>query len=138
MLDLVFLIALWIIICISLCFMPIPIGNENSTVRRLPYVTFAILALNVLIYFATLPSVAQQLKEWGNARQEVSSFLDKHEELKVDEGVRVKLIEAGLMSKHESEAIDRELSRDSEMQSDYSVWLKGPGATRLRDDFDKQ
>jgi membrane associated rhomboid family serine protease len=138
MLDLVFLVALWIVIGISLCFFPIPIGNENSTVRRLPYVTFAILALNVLIFFATLPSVAQQLKEWAGARQDISEFLVKHAELMADEGVRGKLVEGGLMTKRESDAIDRQLLRDTAMESEYAVWLKGPEATRLRDELEKK
>ena len=33
----------------------IPIGNENSTVRRIPLVTFSIMVLCVLVYFVTLP-----------------------------------------------------------------------------------
>ena len=36
----------------------IPIGNENSTVRRLPWVTFGIMGFCVFIYYATLPAQA--------------------------------------------------------------------------------
>src|SRR5215831_3325822 len=138
MLDLMFLIALWVVLFISTCFMPIPIGNENSTVRRLPYVTFAILALNVLIFFATMPSVSQQTKELTEARSDIGDFLDKNEELKADDAIRVKLVASGLMSKRESQMIDRQLARDDEMQNEYAIWLKSPEANRLRDEFDRK
>src|SRR5262249_18897426 len=124
MLDLIFLIALWVVLFIESCFFPVPIGNEKSTVRRLPYVTFAILALNVLIFFATMPSVAQQTKELTEARTDIGEFLDKNEELKADDAIRAKLVENGLMTKRESQMIDRQLARDSEMKDDYTAWLK--------------
>src|SRR5918912_1486998 len=58
----------------------IPIGNENSTVRRLPWVTFTIMGLCVLIYFASLPEQASEYEAWlrtAEARQLREEFNKK-------------------------------------------------------------
>ena len=72
MIDAIFYIILVITIVIGSVFMPTPIGNENSTVRRLPYVTFAIIALNILIFLATLPMLS---KESDDIKQALSAVL---------------------------------------------------------------
>lgn len=37
-------------------FIIIPTGHEQDTVRRLPWVTIAIIALNVLLFFGGWPA----------------------------------------------------------------------------------
>ena len=66
-------LVLLIILFLVLFSMFIPIGNENSTVRRLPWITFGIMALNVLIYYVTLPGnvtpPARHSERGGQARR---------------------------------------------------------------------
>jgi len=52
------LLFILIIVFLALVSSFIPIGNENSTVRRVPWVTFSIMAVCVVIYYVTLPVVA--------------------------------------------------------------------------------
>ena len=57
------LIIILVVIFLGLVASFIPIGNENSTVRRLPWITFSIIALNVVIFYVTFPVVAGQQDE---------------------------------------------------------------------------
>ena len=74
------MLELFIFICIIVFLAVIgsfiPIGNENSTVRRLPWVTFTIMGLCVFIYFASLPAQANNLKDVVKSYGELSKFLE--------------------------------------------------------------
>src|SRR6266508_3122695 len=83
----------------------IPIGNENSTVRRLPWITFSIMAINVFVYFVTLPVVGGQLDELGKLGTRMEQYVQQHQELLADPNVRKKLTEVGLVSKGEADDI---------------------------------
>ena len=71
------LIYIIVILFLVVMSMFIPIGNENSTVRRLPWVTFIIMALNVLIYYVTLPGQAEQHETSDERRSRVSKVFGK-------------------------------------------------------------
>src|SRR5713101_9340668 len=116
----------------------IPIGNENSTVRRLPWVTFSIMALNALIFFATLPVVAGQQEEIAKVRSEMARFVVQHPELLADENVCKKLGETGVISKFESDAIAQQLKRSPELASQYEAWLRSLEAQKLRAELDQK
>jgi membrane associated rhomboid family serine protease len=138
MLDSIANIVLYILAGISMCFCPIPIGNGNSTVRRLPYITFAIMALNVVIYFGTLPSMAEQERNWNSTRGELQSFLSNHDALMASPAVRKKLEETGLMSRRSSDSIERLLNQDEHSQKEFENWFETPDGARLLDEFDKK
>src|ERR1700682_6782927 len=125
MLDSVANILVYLVGGITACFCPLPIGNGNSTVRRLPYVTFAIMALNVLIYFGTLPSMAEQERNWSSTRAEVLSYLNSHEALIANAGVRKKLEETGLLNRKKSEAIEGQLGQDERIKQEYESYFAG-------------
>src|SRR5262245_64001330 len=97
------LIFILVIIFLALVSSFIPIGNENSTVRRLPWITFSIMALNVLIFYVTFPVVASQQEELVKLGTRVEEFLRQHEQMVADPVVRKKLVESGLMTQTESD-----------------------------------
>src|SRR5215467_14277154 len=132
MLDIIFGIALWVVVIIGIFFILIPIGNENSTVRRPPWVTFSIIGLNVVIFFATLPAVSQQAVDVNRTRTALDKFLLDHDELKADPDIRRALQEAGVISRREVDEIDRQLNADPQYKHDWELWLKGSEATTLR------
>jgi membrane associated rhomboid family serine protease len=116
----------------------LPIGNENSTVRRIPWVTFSIMASCVVIYYATLPVLAGDLKEIIKTATELDRFMQQHQELLADEGVRKKLVDIGYIPKHHAEAIKNQIKQDSDIASQYESWLKTSDAQALVNDLDQR
>ncbi|MEN3334656.1 MAG: hypothetical protein V7641_4021, partial [Blastocatellia bacterium] len=116
----------------------IPIGNENSTVRRLPWVTFGIMTLCVLIYYGTLPAQAGSMKEVVQSYGDLQKFLDQNEALAADDDVRNKLVQHGLMAKEEAEMIKDQLKKNPELASQYETWLRTAEARELREEFNKK
>jgi membrane associated rhomboid family serine protease len=112
MIDAIFYIILVITIVIGSVFMPTPIGNENSTVRRLPYVTFAIIALNILIFLATLPMLSKESDDIKQALSDLNLFLSGHPSLVQDSSNIRKLVDAGAVSEVEAERMKRRADSD--------------------------
>ena len=133
-------ILLFILIIIFLAIVSsfIPIGNENSTVRRLPWITFSIMALNVVIYYVTLPVVGSQQDELAKIATRMEQFVQQHQELLADDGVRKKLTEVGFVSKAEAEAIEEQLKKSPELENQYKEWLRGIEAQKLREELDEK
>ena len=138
LLNVIFFLALLIVIVIQALFTLIPIGNERSTVRRLPWVTFSIMALCVVIYYVTLPATVDQDQELTQARDRIVEFLNQNQELLADEKVRDKLENVGLLDKLEKEAVEEDLKFDPDKASRYEDWLKGAAAEELRKEFDEK
>ncbi|MEK6300959.1 MAG: rhomboid family intramembrane serine protease [Acidobacteriota bacterium] len=136
MLSLILLIVAVIFLGIVGSF--VPIGNENSTVRRLPWVTFSIMAVNVIIFYVTLPMIGTQMEEIGSHAKKLETFLTGHQDLLADEGVRAKLIDAGMMSKPEAELIEEQFKSHPGTASEYASWLRSGEAQKLRDEFDEK
>jgi membrane associated rhomboid family serine protease len=134
MLSILFFILIIIFLAIVSSF--IPIGNENSTVRRLPWVTFSIMALNVVIYYVTLPVVGSQQDELMKLGTRMEQFVQQHQELLADETIRKKLNEVGILSKAESEAIADQMKKSPELEAEYKEWLRGFDAQNLREELD--
>ena len=42
-----------------------PIGDDNSTRRSVPYVTYALVAINVLVFFLELQNGNAFIQEWA-------------------------------------------------------------------------
>lgn len=116
----------------------IPIGNENSTVRRLPWVTFSIMAINVIVFYVTLPVVGGQMDELGKLGTRIGQFIERHQELLADEKIREKLSEVGMISKMEGDAIAEQLKKSPELDTQYKEWLRGIEAQKLREDLDQK
>lgn len=132
------LIYIIVIIFLVVMSMFIPIGNENSTVRRLPWVTFAIMGLNVFIYYVTLPGEAATTKQIISASSELEKFLSANEQLLADEEVRNKLLAEGLIRKDQSDSIKDQFKKNPELQKEYDSWLRGSEATNLREEFNRK
>lgn len=130
------LILILIIIFLILVSSFIPIGNENSTVRRLPWVTFSIMAINVVIFYGTMPVVANQQEEMMKLGTAMELFVEKHPEMLADETVRKKLHEAGLISKAEADAIAQQVKQSPELEEQYKLWFASIEAQSLRDELD--
>jgi len=133
-------ILLFVLIIIFLAIVSsfIPIGNENSTVRRLPWITFSIMAINVIIFYVTLPVVGAQQSELMKIGLRMEQYVQQHPELLADDGVRKKLTEVGMVSKGEAEAIEEQLQKSPELASQYKEWLAGLDAQRLREELDNK
>lgn len=133
------LILILAIIFTSIVSSFIPIGTENSTVRRLPIITFVIMAVNVLIYYGTLPSVAGQLKEIIDSGTQLEQFVMQHQErLLADKGIRKELLEIGLLTKYQSDFIEEQIKRNPDAEREYETWFRGAGGTELRGEFNKK
>ena len=83
------------------------------------------MALNVIIFYVTLPVVAGQLDELGKLGTRIGQFIEKHQELLADENVREKLTDMGMMSKMERDAIEDQLKKSPEIDAQYKEWLRG-------------
>ncbi|MFY9554922.1 MAG: rhomboid family intramembrane serine protease, partial [Blastocatellia bacterium] len=132
------LIFIVLIIFLGLVSSFIPIGNENSTVRRLPWITFSIMAINVVIFYVTLPVVAGQLEEMSKIGTRMERFIQQHQELLADANVRHKLADAGIISKFEADAIEEQLKKSPEISGQYREWLDTLEAQKLRDELDEK
>ena len=117
------------------CF--IPIGNENSTVRRLPWITFGIMALNVLIYYVTLPGNVGQQREVFKEGARLEECLKQEPRLFADEGIRKKLFQIGVFSKHEMEEIERQVKITFQDESYVTSWLASAEGVKAREEFEK-
>ena len=134
MLD-TFLFTLLIIVwAFQLFFFFIPLGNERSTVRRLPLITFSILAANTIIYFVSLPVTVQQDRAREKASKQIKLFIEDNREILTDEVIRARVKETGLLRK-EIDSIEKRLKEDPAKGEDYKGWLKGAMATQLRKDI---
>jgi hypothetical protein len=116
----------------------IPIGTENSTVRRLPVITFFIMAMNVLVYYGTLPSVVGQLKEVIDSATRLEKFVDEHQEIMADKGVRDELLKINFMSKYQADFIEQQVKLNPDAEREYELWLKGPDGREVRAMFDER
>src|SRR5262245_20227487 len=135
MLSVFLLISLVILSLLLVVFMPI--GNDNSTVRRIPWVTFSIMAINVVVYFVTFPMVAVQLTEIEKTGMELQRFVQTHPEMLGDPGVRSRLLSSGVLSKAESEEIENQLKQNERLRTDYELWLRTSDADKLRAEFEQ-
>lgn len=93
--------------------MLLPIGNENSTVQRLPWVTFAIIGLNILIFCLTLPAVIKSEGELQENGRVIQDYLSTKPYLITDENLK-KMADSGVISKDQVEEIKDSLSRYAE------------------------
>ena len=56
----------------------IPIGKEDQTVQRLPWVSIGLIAVNVVTFLVTLPIVGRQATEIHLRTREVVRYVRKH------------------------------------------------------------
>ena len=67
--------------------MLIPLRHENMEGRRWPVVTFALIALNVVIFLGTHWKIEEQEPERREVRMHILVLAAKHPELKMSEEV---------------------------------------------------
>jgi membrane associated rhomboid family serine protease len=130
MLSVFLLISLVILSFLLVIFLPI--GNDNSTVRRIPWVTFSIMAINVVVFFVTFPMVAVQVGDIEKAGLNLQRFVQTHPELIGDPGVRSRLTGIGVLSQAEAEEIENQLKQNASLRTDYDIWLRSSEADQLR------
>ncbi len=66
----------------------LPIGHESSTVRRLPWVTFIIMAGCLVAHLMISGTMSKQAKELGNTAQEIREYYGQHPYLKLDPEIK--------------------------------------------------
>lgn len=136
LLDFLLLLAFILISVVQLIFSFMPLGNEDSTVRRLPWVTFSIMGVCILVWFAALPLTARQDEEQSRTYMELHSFLAVNGEILGDNEVRVKLKNADLYT-DEVKMVEDQLSEDPDLKKRYEKWLGSSDAEEMRGQFDK-
>ncbi|HET8674272.1 MAG TPA: rhomboid family intramembrane serine protease [Blastocatellia bacterium] len=127
---------LLIILFLVLFSMFIPIGNENSTVRRLPWITFGIMALNVLIYYVTLPGNVTHLRDIAKEQAKLEELLTREPRLIGDEGVRKKLKEIGLASDSDLEEAEKAFKENDAALKEAQYYLSTKPGMAARAEFD--
>lgn len=127
---------LLIILFLVLFSMFIPIGNENSTVRRLPWVTFAIMALNVLIYYVSLPGNVSHLREIAKEESKFEELFKKEPRLIGDEAVRKKLKDLGLVTKRDLEEAEQVFKSNPDAEKEAQSFLATKAGAAAREEFD--
>lgn len=136
MIDGFLMIALWVVVAIAFILTVIPIGNERSTVRRLPWITFSIMAINTAVFFLTLPMVVKQQAEVGRTRKALELFNADHPELKADKKIRDQLLSEGMITQDEAVQTEKFVSLDPKAKRDYELWLQSAAATLSKTQFD--
>jgi membrane associated rhomboid family serine protease len=63
--------------------MLLPIKHENMSARRLPVVTLALIAINVLVFLGTYSTIEEQAPQLGKARAHILLLAAAHPELKL-------------------------------------------------------
>src|SRR5215216_4107981 len=106
-------ILIWVFLFVLSQF--VPIGNEKSTVRRLPWITFVIIGLNVLIYYGTLPRVAEDQKAMAEVEVKLEGFIREHPETLSDDDARQKMVDMALISQSQEEQLEKEIKTYQEM-----------------------
>jgi membrane associated rhomboid family serine protease len=96
------------------------------------------MAANVIIFYVTLPVIGGQMEEIVKEGTKLESFLEGNPQLFADEEVRKKLIEAGMMSKSEADALEQQIKLDPDTESEYNSWLRSGDADKLRAEFDQK
>jgi len=65
--------------------MLIPIKHENMTARRLPVITFALIAINVVVFFFTMSAMDDEAPELGEVKSHILILAALHPELKMQQ-----------------------------------------------------
>jgi membrane associated rhomboid family serine protease len=135
-LDVCFLILFILIVVLQSIFTHVPLGNENTTIRRLPWITFSIIILNVLIYLGTLPIISRQETELVEKRTELLEYLEQNPSLLFDKSVRTKLVDEGIVPESQWKAFDTEINRAEGIADLYKDMIGETRALLLRADLD--
>jgi membrane associated rhomboid family serine protease len=136
MIDSVLMIGLWIVVGIAILFTVIPIGNERSTVRRLPWVTFSIMGINTAIFFLTLPLVMRQDANVAHVKHQLETFKQDHPDLMADKTVRNEMLAEGLITADLAQETERYIELDPKARRDYQIWLESPNTAAIKTEFD--
>lgn len=126
-------ILIWLLLVVIGSF--VPIGNENSTVRRVPVVTFAIMGMCVLIYYGTLPGQVTVMKEIVVHAADLEKFMKDNPELRDDDEVQNKLVAEGIVSEEDVELARKELNQDPEHKREHEAWRLSFDASQARELF---
>lgn len=110
--------------------MIIPIGHESSTVRRLPWVTFIIMAGCLAAHIMISGSISKQAKELGNTAQEIFNYYSRHPYLKLDPEIQ-KLF----FRDNQPESLERSLGYLREKPDKYTLEKEQAELDRITEKF---
>src|SRR5262249_16760552 len=137
-LNIILIIFLVITIIVQSIFFWIPIGNENSTVRRVPVITFGIIALNVLIFLGSFTILIRQQAAILQRYAEIHELLERNPLLYEDQESRDKLIDAHLFTKEDFAAYDEQRKRTRYVEDDEIDIFDKLHLAELRIELDSQ
>jgi len=76
-------------------FLIIPVGHESNEVRRLPWVTFAIMAICLVVHLVLSLEVGTKQKRLENAAEEMIRYYFEHPYLELDPGIKKMMFSGG-------------------------------------------
>jgi membrane associated rhomboid family serine protease len=136
--DIILFIAFMVFALFQAIFLIVlPLGTEDSTFRRLPWVTFCILGINVIVYFLCLPATVQQDRNSTRTLVDLYTYVGENEQILADDKVRTKLKALGPFTE-QVEAVEAQLKEDARLAAEYKEWLKGPDAAKMRTEIDQK
>lgn len=99
--------------------MIIPVGHESDTVRRLPLVTFVILAACIIVHIFISRSIDDHLNEVGTRGQELLHYYFQHPYLKFDPDIQKKMF-----GDINTEAFERQLEAYRRLTREESLFSR--------------
>jgi membrane associated rhomboid family serine protease len=72
--------------------MLIPLGHEQTSVRRLPWVTFAIMGLCLVVFLLTFPGEKERLQRAFESLNEGWEYFQQHPYLEMDDRLLVQIV----------------------------------------------
>ena len=136
--DIILFIAFIVVAIFKATFLIVlPLGTEESTYRRLPWVTLSILAINVIVYFVCLPGTVQQDRNSQRTLVDLYTYVSENEQILADDKIRTKLKDLGPFTQ-QVEAVEDQLRDDPKLMAEYKEWLRGPDAAKMRTEIDQK
>ena len=102
-------------------FILVPIGNNNDTVWRLPWVTFTIIGLNILMFVVTYPLMVRDYKNLAKSGDNLVQFLRSNPQL-IDNERLDELYTAGVLSDDELLYYKGELAEANHTKADLEQY----------------
>ena len=102
-------------------FLPIPIGNDNENVWRIPWVTFTIIALNVFIYIFTNPIMDRDYTRLEKSAANIYLYLKSNSQL-IDNDRVDELYTAGVISDEELSYLKGMIARSGRGKADLEQY----------------
>jgi membrane associated rhomboid family serine protease len=105
----------------TVSFILLPVGNNNDNVWRIPYVTFAIIAVNILVFLFTNPVMIQDQAKVNQSAEDLIQYLKATPQI-IDNDRVDELYTAGVISDRDLEYLKGVLLRSKHTKADLDQY----------------